>query len=781
MPRRQLRKAVVHVSGLIQGIGFRPFVYRLAVRRGLRGYVQNLGDAGVRIELYGPEEAIRDFLRALVNEKPPIATYSRLDISWSRPDGPIPDGFAIAESDVRGRAREFSIIPPDIATCDECLREIYDPGDRHYLYPFTCCASCGPRFTLMYDIPYDRERTAMKDFPMCEHCSREFNDPMDRRFNAQTICCPLCGPRMALYAPDGTCLEREEPLREAAELIREGFILAVKGIGGFHLAVRADLDGPVERLRERRRKPGKPFAIMSLDLEAVREYAHISRAEEELLKSPARPIVVLRKKEPFPLSELVAPGLHTVGVMLPYSGIHHLLLYYARLPALVMTSANMPGEPMIITNEEALKRLRGVADYLLLHNRRIVARCDDSVVRVVDGKPTFIRRSRGYVPMPVELPFQADGVAIAVGAELMVTGAILMGSRCYLTQHIGDVEGPEALGFLEEALGHLARLLRLREAHVVACDLHPAFLTRDAALRLAEEHEAELVEVQHHHAHVASLMAEAGVGRDELVIGIACDGVGYGPDGTAWGGEVLLASYDGFKRLGHLEPQPMPGGDACAIWYGRMLQAILHGQLDEHELRSFLVGERLAGFKWGEREVDLVFQQLEKGFNVVLTTSTGRLLDAVACLLGLTYRRTYEGEGAMKLEAAASRGRPGAVRLVAEVSERDGVMVLRTSELVLQAYEALRGGKRVEDIACAFQLALAEGLSEMAIRAAEANGISVVGFTGGVAYNDAITRTIRERVEAAGLRFIRHTRVPNGDGGISLGQAVIAAVRAGLA
>ena len=774
---RSLRKAIVHVSGLIQGIGFRPFVFRLAVRRGLRGSVCNLGDAGVRIELYGPEGAIRDFLRALVDEKPPIASYTRLDVSWSEPGDEVPDDFRIVESDVGGRAKEFSIIPPDIATCDECLREIYDPSDRHYLYPFTCCASCGPRFTLMYDIPYDRERTAMLDFPMCEHCAREFNDPLDRRFNAQTICCPLCGPKMALYTPDRELLDCDEPLREAAKLLRDGLILAVKGIGGFHLAVRADLDDPVARLRERRRKPNKPFAVMSLDLEVIRSYAYVSRAEEELLRSPARPIVVLRKKEPFPLSELIAPGLHTVGAMLPYSGIHHLLLHYARLPALVMTSANMPGEPMIITNEEAFERLKHVADYLLVHDRRIVARCDDSVVRLVDGKPAFLRRSRGYVPMPVELPVEADGVVVAVGPELMVTGAILRRSRCYLTQHIGDVEGPEAVAFLDTALRHLASLLRVKRVGAVACDLHPAFLTRDVALKWAREHGAEVVEVQHHHAHLASLMAEAGVGVEGRIVGLACDGVGYGTDGTAWGGEVLLADYASFKRLGHLEPQPMPGGDACAIWYGRMLLAVLHGRLDEDELRSFLVRERLRGFKWGEKEVDLVLWQLRKRFNVTTTTSAGRLLDAVACLLGLAYKRTYEGEGAMKLEAAAARGDPGALEFRARVTRRNGVMLLRTSELVLQAYEALLAGERVEDIACAFQLALAEGLAEMAIKAAEEHGIDVIGFTGGVAYNHAITRAIREHVEGAGFKFLRHSKVPNGDGGISLGQAVVAAAK----
>jgi len=776
-----LRKAVIHVSGLIQGIGFRPFVYRLAVRRGLKGQVLNLGDAGVRIEVYGPEEAIRDFLKALVKERPAIARYEGLDVRWEDARGTeVPREFRIAPSDPKGRSREFSIIPPDIAICDECLREIYDPGDRHHLYPFTCCASCGPRFTIMIDLPYDRERTTMADFPMCPDCAREFNDPMDRRFNAQTICCPSCGPKMALYDREGRLVDCRDPLAEAGRLLREGLIVAVKGIGGFHLAVRADVDEAVAELRARRGKPRKPLAVMSLTVEDVRKYALVSEAEEELLTSPARPIVVLGKAEPFPLSDLVAPGLHTVGAMLPYSGIHHLLLYHARLPALVMTSANPPGQPMVITNEEAFRCLKDMADYILVHDRLIWARCDDSVLRLVDGRPAFLRRSRGYVPMPVELPFKARGAVVAVGPELSSTGAILRGGRCYLTQHIGDVETLEALDFLEGALAHMAKLLRLEDVDAVACDLHPLFLSRRLALELADRHGAELIEVQHHHAHVASLMAEQGLGPDEAIIGLACDGVGYGPDGTAWGGEVLLASYEDFKRLGHLEPQPMPGGDACAYWYGRMLQAILSKWLDEEELLDFLINHRLRGFKHGEAEVRAVAAQLEKGFNVPMTTSTGRLLDAVSCLLGLCYRRTYEGEGAMVLEAAASRGHPGAVELTVEVVERDGRMVLETSRMVYEAYEALREGERVEDIALAFLKALSRGLAEMALRAAESEGISIIGFTGGVAYNGIITKSIRELVEAEGLTFIRHVRVPCGDGGLSLGQAVVASARAGL-
>ncbi len=768
-------RARISVSGLIQGIGFRPFVYRIAVKRGLKGYVRNLGDAGVRIEVSGPREAIEDFLRALKSEKPPIAEYTKLKVEWLEGEGGY-EGFEIAESDEAGRSVEVSFIPPDIAICPECLRDMLNPEDRHYLYPFTCCALCGPRFTTIKEPPYDRERTTMDEFPMCPECLREFTDPTDRRFNAQTICCPRCGPRMTLYTPDGSIVECEDPIREAASLLAEGWIVAVKGIGGVHLAVKASEDEAVLRLRRRRRKPQKPFALMSLTVEDVRKFAEVSRLEEELLTSYQRPIVVLRKREPFPLSEMVSPGLHNVGVMLPYSGIHYLLLRYCGEPALVMTSANMPQEPMVTSNSEAFRKLRGVADYLLLHDRKIWARCDDSVVRVVDGAPTFLRRSRGYTPLPVEVPGRPEATVVAVGPELMSTASVLVSGRCHPTQHIGDVEGPDTLRFLGEAVRHMMKLLKVREVDAVACDMHPAFLSRKVAEELSEEFGAELVEVQHHHAHLASLMAEKGVPPGVKVVGIVCDGVGYGPDGTAWGGEVLVADYRRFERVGHLEPQPMPGGDACAVWYGRMLAGVLHGALPDGVLRS-LLAERVEGFKRGLMEVEAVLSQLETGFNTAWTTSAGRVLDAASCLLKVCYRRTYEGEGAMKLEAAASKGRPGRVVLEAPVRRVGGVSVVETKPMMVQAYRALKSGARVEDVALAVHVALADSLARVAVEEAERRGVGVVGFSGGVAYNEVITSVVRRRVEEAGLRFIRHTVVPNGDGGVSVGQAVVAAYR----
>nr|MBC8498787.1 carbamoyltransferase HypF [Candidatus Bathyarchaeota archaeon] len=477
-------------------------------------------------------------------------------------------------------------------------------------------------------------------------------------------------------------------------------------------------------------------------------------------------------REPFPLSPLISPGLHTVGVMLPYSGIHHLLLHHIDEPALVMTSANYPGEPMFVSNEVAFRKLKGVADYLLLHNRRIHARCDDSVLRVIDDRSLFLRRSRGYVPLPISLPFSLKGIVVAIGSELTSTAAILKEDKCYLTQHLGDIESPESLDFLSGAIDHLSNLLRVGKPNVVACDLHPNFLSRTVAAELADDSGADLVEVQHHHAHLASLMADAGVEPDNEIVGVVCDGYGYGSDGSPWGGEVLMGGYEGFRRKGYLEPQPMPGGDLCALRYGRMLQGVLYGELPKERLDRVLSESCIDGFLRGGMEVEAVFEQLEKGLNTPLTTSAGRLLDAVSCLLGASFVRTYEGEGALKLEALAASGRL-CEGLPIDVDRDGGNLVLRTSKMV-GSILAMRAHHRRDDLAYTFQNALAECLAEMAVMVAEAHGLDVVGFTGGVANNDMITRVIHRKVEEEGLRFLRHRQVPCGDGGLSLGQAAVA-------
>jgi hydrogenase maturation protein HypF len=769
-----LARAFISISGLVQGIGFRPFVYRIAVGNSLRGYVKNLGDAGVDIDVEGEKDSIEAFLVDLHEKRPPIAVYTKVDVDWLEDEVGYGE-FNIDMSDLGKKAVKLSIIPPDIAVCPDCLEEIFDPGNRHYLYPFTCCAICGPRLTTITDLPYDRERTTMGMFSLCPECGREYWDPLDRRFNAQTICCPTCGPQMTLYTTDGEVVEGD-PLRTAARLLEEGSIFAIKGIGGIHLAVKTTDDDSILTLRERRRKPGKPFALMSEGLEAVEGFAHVGEKERELLTPYARPIVALEKRIPFPLSKYISPGLHTVGVMLPYSGIHQLLFHYLSEPALVMTSANYPGEPMFTRNDLAFEKLREVVDYLLLHDRVIHARCDDSVARMVDGSPLFLRRSRGYVPMPLDLPFTSEETVVSVGPELASTAALLKMNRCYLTQHLGDVESPEAVAFLEEAIRHLVKVLRGGRADVVACDLHPRFLSRGVAEKLVGENDARFVEVQHHHAHLASVMADNQLEPGEEAVGIICDGYGYGSDGEAWGGEILVGGYGSFERAGHVERQPMPGGDLASVRYGRMLQGILYGSMPNESLRRLLTENHLDGYGQGEKEVDIVFTQLEKQIYAPWTTSVGRLLDAISCLLGVSSVRTYEGEGAMKLEAFAARGRPGKVSLPVEIVENGGSQVLRTTQMVKSVLDLI-GNHKKTDLAYGFQMALSVGLAEMAVRTAQSEGIETVAFSGGVANNHMITETIRRRIDANGLRFLRHRRVPAGDGGTSLGQAVAAAFR----
>ncbi|PUA34198.1 MAG: carbamoyltransferase HypF [Candidatus Terraquivivens tikiterensis] len=755
-------RAEVRVSGIVQGVGFRPFVYRAAVGRGLKGFVQNLKDASVRIVVEGPEPSVRSFLDALVEERPPLAIINKFDVSYSEPKEEFTD-FRILESSEQGSVAG-SVIPADVAICEDCVKELLNPADRRFGYFFITCTNCGPRFTITLDTPYDRKNTSMKDFPMCKSCSAEYENPLDRRFHAQTIACPECGPRVYLTTNDGMLVECKDPISEAAKLIDEGYIVAVKGNGGFHVATATTISEPILRLRRVKHRRQKPFAVMAKDLKSVKSFAIVGSQEEALLTSPARPIVLLRKSENYYLSDEVAPGLHTVGVMLPYTGLHLLLLLNSKEPAYVMTSANPPGEPIVIKDQEAYVRIGREVDYMLLHNREIVNRCDDSVVRVVDGSVSQIRRSRGYAPEPISLRHDYGKEVVALGGELNVAGCILMGDKAFLTQHIGDVECVETYEFLESAISYLARLTRAKP-EVIAHDLHPGFQTTRLAEELAEMFGVPRVAVQHHHAHVASVMAEHGL--DE-VVGIACDGFGYGDDGLAWGGEVLLCDGNGYRRVGHLENHPMPGGDLAAKYPVRMAAGILSGS-DLCEEWLFSNADKLPR---GRVEAEIVLKQIRSGRSVK-TSSAGRVLDSVAAILGVCYERTYEGEPAMKLESIAIGG-SDVLGLRPEISGR----ILRTRCMVESIAEmAMRGLdlKGVRDLAFSAQDYLASGLAELALEVAEDEGIKNVAFTGGVAYNEQIRATIRRRVEAKGLRFYTNVRVPPGDGGLSFGQAVVAA------
>jgi hydrogenase maturation protein HypF len=749
----------IRVTGIVQGVGFRPFIYRTAVHHGLTGYVRNRGDAGVEILLEGTNQAVEAFLRDLRERKPPLAQI--YDVITTR----IAGSHEYAEFSIYRSSEEAelagSVVPPDVAICDDCLRELRDPKDLRHDYFFITCVNCGPRFTIINRLPYDRENTTMRDFPLCGFCLKEYRDPLNRRFHAQTVACPTCGPQTYLTTSDGEDVHIKDPVREAGKLLHEGSTLAVKGYGGFHIATSAVLEKPLMKLRRVKHRHAKPFAVMARTVEAARSFAEVSSKEQELLTSFSRPILLLNKKASYSLSPLIAPDLHNVGVMLPYSGLHYMLFDRVSDLAFVMTSANPPNQPIVKDNDTALKTLDDTVDYFLFHNRNIAQRCDDSVARVHGDRVAFIRRSRGYAPAPVMLKEKAKRCVLALGGELNGTACVLQGNKAFVSQHIGDVENLETRTFLQEAANHF---VHLTNSHVetIACDLHPKFTTTNLAEELAERNNWRFIQVQHHHAHVAGLMMEHGL--NELV-GVACDGYGYGTDAKAWGGEILQCTRETaeFTRLGHLEPQPLLGGDVATRFPLRLAAGILSKKLN---VDDWLL-QNSNHLPHGETEAELVLQQLHDAGGFVETTSCGRVLDAVAAILGVCYERTYEGEPAMKLESAAIKG-SDVLKLEPAI---DG-SVLETTELLVQVFEN-RAKASVSDLAYSAHAYLAKGLAAIAVSTAEENGVKSVGFTGGAACNELLAKLIREAVEAAGLRFFVHEAVPSGDGGVSFGQAVV--------
>ena len=744
------------VTGIVQGVGFRPFIYRVAIENRLRGFVRNRGDAVVEIVVEGEKEDIERFIKTVREKHPPLAKIYSLTVKSYGGKEKFAD-FRIYESN-KGKVFSGSIIPPDISICDECLKELRDPKNHRYNYFFITCTDCGPRYTVIEKLPYDRPNTTMKDFSMCPVCEKEYRDPLNRRFHAQTIACPNCGPKVFLTTNKGETLKVEDPIREAGRLVEEGYIVAVKGNGGFHIATSTLNSEPITRLRKVKHRKQKPFAIMAKSLEVVKTFAKVSEEEAKLLTSYIRPIVLLEKSENYYLSEEISPGLHNVGVMLPYTGLHYMLFDEVKEPAFVMTSANPPNEPIIIDNKEALRRLSSTVDYFLFHNRRIAQRCDDSVVRFNNGNQCIIRRSRGYAPTPIHLKFKVKKCVLGVGAEENVTGCILTEDKAFITQYVGDVEKLETLNYLKEAVNHLTELTNTK-FEVIAYDFHPKFATTRLALTWADKFNCEAIPIQHHYAHFASLMGENSF---EEMIGIVCDGFGYGLDGKAWGGEVVWWNGENFERLGHLQKQPMVGGDKATLYPLRMTAGILYNNVDGFEDWLY---SRAEYFPYGDEEVNIILKQLKSG-KVSYTTSCGRVLDAVSALLGICYERTYEGEPAIKLESKAVKGKD-CLKLKPKIVNS----TVNTTYLLTEIFENLNR-YTIEDLAFSAQKYLAEGLAFLAMEKAEDLGVKTIGFTGGVAYNKQITQTIRETVEKSGFRFIVHNQIPPGDGGISFGQVV---------
>ncbi|MGC9517103.1 MAG: carbamoyltransferase HypF [Methanomicrobiales archaeon] len=769
-------KAQILVQGIVQGVGFRPTVYRLAKKLELRGYVRNLGNI-VEIILEGKKEKIEHFVKELQNKKPPISKISSLKIEWIENSSSRYSDFSIIESSTNFSGS--SVIPPDVSTCDACLKEINNPKDGRYSYPFTACTDCGPRFTVIESVPYDRERTSMEEFPLCTSCMKEYEDPLNRRYHAEATCCPLCGPEVFLYQK--SILNVENPIKEAANLLDEGNILAIKGIGGTHLVCKVTDDKPVSKLRKRLKRFNQPFACMSPDIATLKTFSIVTPKEEKVLTSRRRPIVVLKKSNDYFLAPSVAPELHNIGVMLPYSGLQHILFKYTNEPAYIMTSANMPGEPMLIDNKEIMAKLDGIADYYLLHNRRIVNRCDDSVVRFRGDDLAFIRRSRGYVPEPYDLSkLSTDLNVLALGPEIDVTFSLLKEGRCYPSQHIGDTSKYETYQYLQEAIEYMMGITQTNSLDVVACDMHPQFFTTQLAQKLSKEYSCPVLPVQHHHAHAAALAVD--VGTSEMIC-IAADGVGYGEDGTAWGGEILHVDLDdenaGYDRLGSLIPQKMAGGDLCTKYPVRMLTSMLRECFDESKVREILLNDYLNYFPHGQAEIDILMKQLKRDFNVGITTSTGRVLDSISAALHICGERTYEGECAMKLESKAYHS-SGKFEIPFKIKKHAGRDVLDTSLIIKEVLYHLKNGTRVNDIASAAQKSLAYGLGALSIKAAEKIGVDVIGGSGGVFYNEAISLAIKNFVEDNGYKFVQHQNSCAGDGSVSLGQATIASIKYGL-
>ena len=772
-PNAAIAREVLTVRGVVQGVGFRPFVYRLAQEEGLAGSIGN-DTGGVTIEIEGPPERIESFYRRLHAEAPPL---SRIDSVTSRNAPPKGEKeFRIVASEARGQVSTG--IPADAATCADCLRELLAPSDRRYRYPFLNCTNCGPRFTITRRIPYDRPQTSMARFKMCPACQAEYDDPVNRRFHAQPNACPVCGPHVWLVGADGKEIPSNDPVAATIDRLLAGDILAVKGIGGFHLSVDATNEAAVMRLRERKHRYGKPLAIMVRDLDAARDLCELSAAEESMLLTPARPIALARARAGFGIAPSVAPGIPWLGIFVPYAPLQHLLFADSRVKALVMTSANLSEEPIAIDNDEALARLGQIADAFLMHDREILQRADDSVMALVDGAPQIIRRARGFVPLAIELP-PALGDApplLAVGGHLKNVFTLAKGRFAYQSQHLGDLESVTGLDFFRESLAHLMRTFEI-EPEFIVHDLHPGYLSTSWTKDWAAERGLRLVAVQHHHAHIAACMAEHALAGP--VIGLSLDGTGYGTDGKIWGGEVLIAQLDGadpasFDRFAHLEYVPMPGGEAAIREPWRMAFGSLTAAGIDGELAAKLTGIT-------PQQARIVEQMIARKINTPLTSSLGRLFDAVAAIILNRREVDYEAQAAIELEGIAidEPYEPATENYQLKVmggdwSKREPAIIATKVMWAALVQDLLQNAGKTK-IAARFHAGVAAGFIRAAVLARSATDIQQVALSGGCLHNRRLARLLRTGLEAEGFQVYQHRKVSPGDGGLSYGQAVVAA------
>ena len=755
--------ARISTRGIVQGVGFRPFVYQLATKYSLKGWVCNTSE-DVKIEVQGESKDLKRFLSELQDNAPPLAHIESITVTYHPPADYT--SFKIRHS--IAEEGKYQLVSPDIATCPACLREIFSPEDRRYHYPFTNCTNCGPRFTIIEDVPYDRPKTTMRSFQMCPDCQAEYDNPLDRRFHAQPNACPKCGPRLELLDAKGNRVETSDAIAAASQLLRDGKILAIKGLGGFLLACDATSEKAVELLRQRKRRPFKPLAIMVADMEEAKRHCYISEAEEKMLTSPQSPIMLMWWKPESTVCQAVAPNLKYLGVMHPYTPLHHLLLREVGLP-LVITSGNISEEPIAKDNDEAIRRLSGIADYFLVHNRDIYARYDDSVTVIERGEVQLTRRARSYAPYPIHLPFTAKQV-LGCGAEEKNTFCLTKDSYAFISQHIGDMKNLETLEHFQDTLALYKKLFRI-EPEIIAYDLHPEYLSTKYALELGSQFShLKLVPVQHHHAHIVSCMADNKV--DTQVIGVALDGTGYGSDGHIWGGEFLVADYRSFKRVGHLEYLPLPGGATAIKRPYRTAIGYLLKLLGEDSLTP-----KLAFLKQVDPvEIELIKRQIQTGLNSPLNSSLGRLFDAVSALLGVRGEIDYEGQAAVELEMAAydDCDKVGNKGYPYSIIEHDGTNIIQLKELLSAIVKDLYQGAPKATISAKFHNTVAQMICEMCQLIAKKAGINQVAFSGGVFQNRLLLGKAAVLLESAGFSVLTHKQVPCNDGGISLGQAVIA-------
>ena len=758
----------IYVAGMVQGVGFRPFVRRIAKLTGVYGYVRNLGGGEVEIHVESDnEDSLREFIRLLREKKPRPARLEKIEVAEEKALG-LRDFIIMKSGDEKILASE---IPQDLAMCEECLKEILDPDSRWYRYPFNSCAWCGPRYSMIYHPPYDRENTSMRDFPLCEDCLREYEDLWnERRYHAQGISCPKCGPRVFLLDARLRRMDVEDPIAEAARLIDSGKIIAVKGIGGYHIACLASDDEVVLELRRRKKRSRKPFAIMALNLEVAERLVEVPKELREVFTSYIKPIIVLPRKAGCPVSDYVAPSLRTLGVMLAYTPLHYLLLSMTRDKFLIMTSGNVHGEPMI-SDDSRLNELTGVADYILAHNRRIVHRVDDSVIRPTHGGHVILRYGRGYAPRIIKLKHSLKKPVIAFGGDLETNGAIGFDDKIILAPYSGDLDSPRVLGEHIENLEFLQKCYSLYDHKpVIAADLHPAYYSRRSAEKLASEKGLELKLVQHHIAHLASVMAEVGHDPETPAVGVTIDGAGYGLDGAIWGGEIICWDGEGFQRRGFLEYSIMPGGDLATRRPARMLASILSKFMSIHEVEQFFKRRGLLkGFKHGERELKTVLRMIEKSGKPV-TSSTGRFLDSISVLLNICFERTYEGEPAIMLEEASFGGEPLLKDVDQFLDKRDQSHVISTGEILKALIDMLDSNHR-KDLAYTAQYVIGACLGSIAAEEAERLEVKKIYVSGGAAVNRVILKSIEER---SGYKIQVNRLIPPGDGGLAVGQVYIA-------